>query len=84
MLRFGDLRYLPSARPDVLAFERTLNEDRVIVVLNRHPTEGFDASSLRPERVLRRIPDTSPGDGWVPALGAVVWLERQRVDSTRP
>jgi len=44
-LRFGDVEHLVSGSPDVFAFARTLNNQRVVVVVNRGST-NYDAGAL--------------------------------------
>ncbi|MCC6285680.1 MAG: alpha-glucosidase C-terminal domain-containing protein [Phycisphaerales bacterium] len=45
-LRYGACRFVETHHPDVLAYERQLNECRVLVVLNRSEIAPFDARTL--------------------------------------
>lgn len=45
-LRYGACRFIPSDDDDVLAYERQLNDVRVLVVLNRAAGRAFDAQTL--------------------------------------
>ncbi|MGH7133617.1 MAG: alpha-amylase family glycosyl hydrolase [Phycisphaerales bacterium] len=45
VLRYGALRHVETGNPDVVAFERQLNDRRVLVVLNRG-SGRFDATGL--------------------------------------
>ncbi|MEM1164842.1 MAG: alpha-amylase family glycosyl hydrolase [Planctomycetota bacterium] len=47
ILRFGSVRHLDTGRDDVFAFERALNGDRVVVVVNRGD-RPYSASGLLP------------------------------------
>lgn len=66
VLRYGSVRHLDTAHPDVFAFERRLNNERVIVVVNKGD-ETFDARPLLPAGV--------GGDATqVAARGAKWWM----------
>ncbi len=46
-LRYGSVGHLETGNPDVFAFERRLNAERVVVVINRGE-EPFDAAEILP------------------------------------
>ena len=58
LLRYGDVHHLDSGSPDVFAFTRTLNENRLLVVINRGSTD-FDISSLNITSAHDSIPSLS-------------------------
>jgi glycosidase len=45
VLRYGNVQHLPTGKADVFAFERRLNEHRVVVVINRGD-DVFEASGF--------------------------------------
>jgi hypothetical protein len=63
VLRYGTVRHLETGDPDVFAFERQLNNLRVIAVINRGQA-AFDAVELLPEGLT---------DNSVPPVSARYW-----------
>ncbi len=63
ILRYGTVRHLDSGDPDVFAFERELNSERVVVVINRGQ-KTYDASGLLP---------TGTRGGRVRGVSAAYW-----------
>jgi len=48
ILRYGDVEHVPTGRPDVFAFRRSLNDASVLVVINRGSVPYNAASLPRP------------------------------------
>ena len=53
VLRYGDVRIIDSGRPDVFAFERALNDTRVLLIANKGDA-AFDTKDLLGPRAERR------------------------------
>jgi len=68
-LRYGTVHHLDSASPDVFAFERRLNDLRIVAVVNR-ADEAFDASGLLPEGTQQPV---------VPGVEAAYWVIVERL-----
>ena len=66
VLRFGSVHAADSGRPDVLAFERRLNDQVVLVVINGG-SAPYDATPLLGAAGLSR------DGGWVGPLSATAW-----------
>jgi len=66
VLRYGSVRAVESGRRDVLAFERRLNDDFVLVVINGG-SSPYDTADLLDAAGLSR------GDARVPGLTARAW-----------
>lgn len=73
VLRYGTVRHLDSGNPDVFAFERRLNGQRLIAVVNR-ANEEFDASALLPDG-----PENPAADPVVPPVSARSWMTTEQV-----
>lgn len=69
ILRYGDVRILPSGSPDVLVFVRSLNGDQVIVAVNRG-SAAFDLASVQDPAVSQQ-PFNGPSQ--VPPVTARWW-----------
>lgn len=72
VLRFGSARPIGTGDDDVFAFERTLNGERVLVVINRSG-RSFDASAMAGD--LERL---WGGDGVIAPWSGAVWREGER------
>ncbi len=70
VFRYGLVRHVDTGSPDVFAFERRLNDEAVIVVLNR------GGSPFRVEAPLGDRSDADPRDPVVPSLTARWWRLR--------
>lgn len=74
VLRYGDVRLVDSGSERVLVFERSLNEVRVIAVLNAG-SETYDANALIPpgsRPIASPLEETAPFG--VPARSGGLWL----------
>lgn len=71
LLRYGDVIHLHTNSPDIFAFARTLNDKRMLIVINRgsEPFNAHDlANTIAPHKVDNEI---------VPPLSARTWLHEE-------